>query len=273
MSQVAIEGQYETDVADLHSRIVAAEDIKDWSKILADSISWGNKKVSDTTAIVNMNSAHNCPNRETQEEGESETGICQVSWKMCYARKVEERYETVRNYRDRQEYLWDCLDPDTFAKAFLKVVDRKIQYGNLESYSDVDLRFSESGDFRHDQDVYKVDRIADILHDAGVSAVYSYSGSYKLDSWFEADNVILMQSVSREVAGEYGHKEYNAFPISREQIEEAERITDIAPDGYVWCPHDLEKRQKDIVGEEAISCGECRLCLDKEGPDVAIPIS
>jgi len=69
-----------------------------------------------------MNSAHNCPNRETQEKGESETGLCQVPWEFCYAAKTEKIYDGVKGYRDQQEFLWDNLDPVTFAKAFIRVV-------------------------------------------------------------------------------------------------------------------------------------------------------
>jgi hypothetical protein len=277
----AVRETYRADKEELmkvHSRIVAADSIKDWSEIIADYISWGNRKVSGTTAIFNMNSAHGCPNRETQEEGESETGLCQVPWKMCYARETEKIYENSEHYRNRQEYLWDCIDPETFAEAFMMVVERKIKYGNLKSPSDVDVRFSESGDFRNNGDIYKADQIARILHSKGISAVYTYSASYKLEGWEKADDLITLQSVSREKAqgvhdnGEYGHKEYNAFTVSEEELESADSVIDLAPDGYVWCPHDLEKRQEGISSKEAIQCGDCRLCLEKDGPDIAIPI-
>lgn len=259
---------------DLFPRVQAAETIEDWSEILADYISWGNRKISGQTAIINLNAANDCPNKKTQEEGESKTGLCQVEWDMCYAGQAEKIYENTIHYRRRQEFLWDCLDPETFAKAFLKVVERKITHGNLDDYSDVDLRFSEAGDFRRNQDVYKADRIAEILHDNGISAVYTYSASYKLSAWHDTnvDNLIVMQSVNEELAGSYGDKEYKAFELTQEDIENADRLTDLAPDNSVWCPHDLEKRQKDVPSEDAISCGDCRLCLEKEGPDVSIPI-
>lgn len=267
-----------------------ATTIEDWSYILADYLSWGNTKISDETAIFNMNSAHDCPNRGTQESGESETGLCQVPWDMCYAGKAERVYKQSLPYRRRQEYLWDCLDPQTFAKAFVRVVERKIKWGNIDSLSEVDLRLSEAGDFRTNQDVYKADEIARILENAGIGAVYTYSASFKLTGWFEqhVDNLTVMQSVDRSTVAEwlsdeynigidaqdaeYGHKRYNAFTLTEETIEEADTLANAAPDGHVWCPHDLEKRQKGIPGEEAIQCGDCRLCLEKDGPDVAIPL-
>lgn len=257
----------------LFDRISGAETVEDWSKILSDYLSWGNTKICDKTAIFNLNSAHDCPNRETQEKGESETGLCQVPWDLCYAGKSERTYKQPLDYRRRQEFLWDCIDPQTFAEAFVNVIDRKIKYGNLKSYSEVDLRFSEAGDFRTEGDIYKADHIADILHSRGVGAVYTYSASYKISAWFDdsVNNLIVMQSVSRQKAGNYGDKEYVAFELSNEDIEESEKPIDALPDGTVWCPHDLQKRNG-LTSEEAIKCGECRLCLQKEGPDVAIPI-
>lgn len=179
-----------------------------------------------------MNSAHDCPNRETQENGESETGLCQVPWDMCYAHQSEKLYDSALECRNRQEFLWDCIDPETFDKAFMMIVERKMTYGNLESPSDVDVRFSEAGDFRNNGDIYKPNQIARILHSKGISAVYTYSASYKLEGWKKADNLITLQSVSREKAqdfhnnGEYGDKEYNAFSVSDEKIENAESVID-----------------------------------------------
>lgn len=261
---------------ELFTRIQNAETIEDWSYILGDYLSWGNRKISDTTAIFNMNSAHNCPNRETQEDGESESGLCQVPWEFCYAGKTERIYDDVEGYRDRQEFLWDNLDPVTFAKAFIRVVERKIRYGNkINSFSEVDLRLSEAGDFRYNQDVYKAEKVAEILTENGVQSVYTYSASYKINAWLdkETDCLTVMQSVSTERGGNYGDKEYNAFVLNEDDIPEDGSIVEAAPDGYVWCPHDLQKQKNpDMKSEDAISCGDCRLCLKQDGPDVAIPI-
>lgn len=256
----------------LFDRIVSATTIEDWSKILADYLQWGNIKISDETAIFNLNAAHDCPNKKTQENGESETGLCQVPWDLCYAAKAERTYDQSLNYRRRQEFLWDCLDPVTFAKAFVKVVERKIKYGNVDDFSDIDLRFSEAGDFRNSHDIFKADEIARILGEKGITT-YTYSASYKIGAWFKlkSENLVVMQSVGREMAGEYGDKEYVAFELSKDELEESETIVELAPEGTVWCPHDLQKRQEGIKSEEAIQCGDCRLCLEPQGPDVAIP--
>jgi hypothetical protein len=262
---------------ELFTRIQNAKTIEDWSYILGDYLTWGNRKISDTTAIFNMNSAHNCPNQKTQENGESETGLCQVPWEFCYAGKTEDVFDNIEEYRDCQEFLWDNLDPVTFSEAFIMVVERKIQYGNkIDSFCEIDLRLNESGDFRHNQDVYKAEKVAEILTVNGIESVYTYSASYKIDAWLnkETDYLTVMQSVSTERGGNYGDKEYNAFVLNEDDIPEDDSIVKAAPDGYVWCPHDLQKQQNtDMKSEDAISCGDCRLCLKEDGPDVAIPIS
>jgi len=226
--------------------IESANSITDWSHILSDYISFGNSKIAKHVGIFNLNAANDCPNKETQENGESETGLCQVPWEMCYAGKVENIYPNTLDYRRRQEFLWDCLDANTFANAFIELVSRK--------RNDVTaLRLSEAGDFRHNGDIYKAERIAQLLEDAGIP-VYTYSASYKLDGWSDTDALTVMESVTE---AEYGDANYTAFDKS-----------DGKPDGFVWCPHDLQKESGD---DEPIKCGDCRLCIDGE-VDVAIPI-
>jgi hypothetical protein len=231
---------------ELVERIESANSITDWSHILSDYISFGNSKIAKHVGIFNLNAANDCPNKQTQENGESETGLCQVPWEMCYAGKAEHIYPNTLDYRRRQELLWDCLDADTFANAFIELVSRK--------RNDVTaLRLSEAGDFRHNGDIYKAERTARLLEDA-VIPVYTYSASYKLDGWSHTDALTVMESVTE---AEYGDANYTAFDTSEGK-----------PDGFVWCPHDLQKESGD---DEPIKCGDCRLCIDGE-VDVAIPI-
>jgi hypothetical protein len=227
-------------IEDLVSRMKAAESVTDWSYILSDYISFGNTKISKSVAIFNMNSATDCPNIGTDN--------CQVPKSKCYAYKAENVYKQPLPYRRRQEYLWDCLDADTWARAFLELVGRKRNTVTA-------IRFSEAGDFRHRGDIIKVNRIAQIVDKADID-VYTYSASDYLN-WDYAENFTV--NASNDLS-EYGDRRYMAFE------------GDEKPDGYVWCPHDLQKREEGITGEEAIQCGDCRLCIDDNGPDVAIPL-
>lgn len=245
----ATRGDYEIAEVDgidnLKARMAEAESVRDWSFILADYISWGNNKIADSVGIFNMNSATDCPNADSSESDQSETGVCQVPWSDCYAHKAENIYPQTLPYRRRQEYLWDCLDAETFAKAFLSMVSRK--------RNDVTaLRLSEAGDFRHKGDILKADRIAEVLESEGID-VYTYSASHKLD-WSEAEHFTVNQSNG---LADYGDRRFTALPEGSE-----------LPDGMVWCPFDYNSDDKD----NRPKCGDCRLCIDKDGPDVAIEL-
>lgn len=236
-------GEYDTDsipgIDRLRSRMADAETVTDWSDILKDYLSFGNRKISKTVAIFNFNAATDCPNAKTDN--------CQVPWDSCYAHKAENMYKQTLPYRRRQEYLWDCLDPDTWAEAFLKLVDRK--------RNDVTaVRFSEAGDFRHEGDIVRADRVAELLAEEGIKC-YTYSASDYLD-WSVTEHLTV--NASNDLS-DYGDRRYSAF------------TSDEPPEGYVWCPHDLQKKNG-ATAEEAIKCGECMLCIDKDGPDVAIPL-
>lgn len=223
----------------LLERIKGCRTIEDWSFLLNDYIQWGNNtKVHKSVAVFNMNSATDCVNRSTER--------CQVDGDECYAVVDEKRYDYVKAYTRRQEYLWDCLDAETWADAFLAIVDRK--------YTPVSaVKFSQAGDFRHDGDILKVDRIADRLGEEGIP-VFTYSASSHLN-WDLAEHVTVNQSNSLE---EYGDRRYRVVQ-SHEEIRDDE----------VRCPFEAQKRQG-VPKQNRRQCGQCRLCIDKEGPDVAV---
>lgn len=238
-------GDYDIESVDgidtLRERMREADSIRDWSFILSDYISWGNNKIANHVAIFNMNSATDCPNADSTESDQSETGVCQVPWESCYAHKAENIYPNTLPYRRRQEYLWDCLDADTWARAFLSIVERKRNPVTA-------VRFSEAGDFRHRGDIVKVNRIAEILSQAGIDT-YTYSASHKLD-WSESEHFTVNQSNG---LADYGDRRFTALPEGSD-----------LPDGMVWCPYDLTDGER--------KCGDCRLCINPEGPDVAIEL-
>ena len=217
----------------LQTRIKEADTVEEWSFILGDYLSFGNSKIADSVAIFNMNAATDCPNRETDN--------CQVPWEDCYAGKAERQYPQPLAYRRRQEYLWDCMPPELWAKAFLKVVERK--------RSPVDtIRFSEAGDFRNNGDIKRVDIIAGILSDHGID-VYTYSASDYLN-WEIAENFTVNAS---NPWFDSADRQYMA-------VEAGEELSE----GAVWCPYDYSDGGR--------KCGDCRLCIDPDGPDVAIPL-
>jgi hypothetical protein len=218
------QGDYDISEVDgidsLKTRMKEADTVRDWSFILSDYISFGNNKIADSVAIFNMNSATDCPNADTEN--------CQVPWQDCYAHKAENIYPNTLDYRRRQEYLWDCLDANTFAEAFKSLVSRKRKPVTA-------IRFSEAGDFRHRGDIIKVNRIAQIVD----KDVYTYSASDYLD-WSEATAFKVMQSNDRR---EYGDNLYTAVPTE-----------DDIPENAVQCAYE---------GAE-VKCGDCTMCIDKD---------
>lgn len=217
----------------LVQRMNEAETVRDWSFILSDYISFGNSKLKDCIAIFNMNSATDCPNIGTDN--------CQVPKEDCYAFKAENVYKNTLPYRRRQEFLWDCLDAETFAKAFVELVSRKRNEVNA-------IRFSEAGDFRHRGDIIKVNRIAQLVEDEGID-VYTYSASNYLN-WELATDFYVNASNDIE---DYGDQRYAAVPTAEDIPEEGIR-----------CPYEATD------GE--IECGDCRLCITGSVEDVYITL-
>ncbi len=202
-------------------------------------LTFGNNKIAKNTGIFNMNSATDCPNADSDEDNQTETGVCQVPWKSCYAHKAENIYKHALPKRRLQEYLWDTVDAVTFAKALIRVKERK--RSSFEY-----LRLSESGDFRHRGDIIKADRIAQIL--SGHIKVYTYSASHKLD-WSEAEHFVVNQSNN---LADYGDRLFSA-------VTDAEAI----PDDAIFCPFEAAK-VNGVDTDNRPKCGECTQCIEPE---------
>lgn len=235
-----IDGWYSWDpdsvdgLEELIERINAAESPEDWSYILGDHIQYGNNKIASNVAIINFNSAHDCPNLESES--------CQVPDGECYAYVSENTYSAPLDYRRRQEVLWDVLDADTFVDSL------KVLFGRKRNPVDF-LRFSQSGDFRHRGDVVKAERIASRLIDECDIQAYTYSASDYLD-WSVSENLTVNRSNDRS---EYGDRRYVAVADHTD-----------APSGAMNCPYERTD------GE--VKCGDCTACISKQAPDVYITL-
>jgi len=248
-------GDYEIDAVDnidyLRAEIKKMYDSDNPASVLADMLmnghkgtsgylTFGNNKVSDNTGIFNMNSATDCPNADTSEDNQSDTGVCQVPWKSCYAHKSENIYKDALKKRRLQEYLWDCVSPEVFAEALLNVKSRKRS-------AFTHLRVSESGDFRHNGDIKAWDKIAEIVSDE--INVYTYSASHKLSAWDSVEHFTVNQS---NALAEYGDREFNAVP----------EVSDI-PDDAIACPFEVAKANG-VETDKRPKCGDCTACIEPE---------
>lgn len=215
---------------DIRDAEYAVRRVEEWSYLLGDYLSYGNKKIADSVAIFNVGAAHDCPNLGTK--------YCQVDEEDCYAVRSENNYPQPLDYRRRQEIIWAHLDAGTFAKAFRKHYERKRTEVSA-------IRLNESGDFNSRHDLLKADEIARRLSD--IVDVYTYSASAWLP-WEEADNLVVNRS-------------NDLVEFGARRFEVVDSVEDI-PEGGIRCPHD----QSD--GE--IKCGECRLCIDTDAPNVYV---
>lgn len=92
-------------------------------------------------------------------------------------------YPQTTPYRERQELYWDSVESERFVDEFMEAVSKKkksIKY----------LRVSESGDFKSQDDVDKLSKIADALKEKGI-VVYTYTARRDLDFSKKSDNLIV----------------------------------------------------------------------------------
>ena len=226
----------------LTDRMADAETLEDWSFILGDYIKVGNHKIAKNVAVFNLCAAADCPNIDTDR--------CQVPKQFCYAYRDERTYQSKDgrgplSYRRRQEYLWDCLDAETFAGAFSLWKARKTSDVEIEF-----IRFNESGDIRHRGDILKIQRIAEILQKDGVS-VYLYSASNQLE-WDILDERSFVVNASNDEMLQFADQRFGVVK------------TYDTDSSAIVCPFDASDQQ--------YKCGECRLCMTKHGKDIHIEI-
>lgn len=214
-----------------------------WSMIVKDLIKNQNRKIADTVLIFNFGSATECPNGDTDH--------CQVDFEDCYARQSELLYKEAIQYRRKQAFVRDSLDADTFGKAASLAISRK--------RNPVDtLRLSQAGDFGSDGDILWANRVTEILRADHDIDVYTYSASDYLN--WELREGYTLNASNPNFDGQEDRR-FMAF-MNPEDI----------PDDVVLCPNDRDKRVLGKSPDDAIKCGECRLCINPEGPDVGILI-
>jgi len=127
---------------------------------MANSIShfsYGNHKLPKSIAIFNITPATTCPS--------DHLGLCAISAK-CYAKRTERLRYHALVYRQWQSFFFDHCTVDEFIKA----LNPRVQF----------LRISESGDFRNQADVHKINEIADRLTHRNIK-VYGYTARRDLD--------------------------------------------------------------------------------------------
>ena len=192
---------------------------------LKNHIALGNKKLPATTAIFNIGSATNCPSRAL--------GYCLVS-NECYAMKAERQYPDVFPYRERQRVIFNDITPSAFV-ATINIMNMNKRTNFIDT-----IRFNESGDFKTQADVTKVEEIARLLSYQRIK-VYAYSSNKALD---------------------FTNCEHATINVSR---------PDMKGHNYVRATKTLTKGNPDIITCPG-SCFNCNACAIKTGKIIEIAI-
>ncbi len=118
--------------------------------------------------VFNMGSATDCPNR----------GRCQAGAK-CYALRDETVYKKdCLNFHRLQGAYWESITAELFAELTIEKIGR----GRGKKINE--LRFNEAGDMKTENDVLKLEKIAQLLQPAGVT-VYTYTATKQLKPFIE----------------------------------------------------------------------------------------
>ena len=189
-------------------------------------VSKGNNKLKRGFVIFNICSATDCPSFKL--------GLCELEDPLrdCYALKSERLYKQVLPYRRRQEKVWDALTADEFATQLVAKIERMrrpVKY----------VRCGEAGDFRNQDDVTKLSKIAELL--LKETGIVTYCFTARSDLSFK--NVAFTANGS-------GFMLHNEFHVGTLPPEAKAR-------GAIQC------KGKD--------CDKCRLDKDRLGLEVWMP--
>jgi hypothetical protein len=138
----------------------------------------GNTKLSKSSLIFNLSSAHTC--------SADKAGLCPYGLSgnsKCYALKAEKMYKQVLPYRTRQTTYWKTCATSEFIEQVLSY--RKIKY----------LRVNESGDFSSIEDIDKLNEIAKILKNYGI-ITYTYTHRIDLFKSFYTKDLHFILNIS-----------------------------------------------------------------------------
>jgi len=174
-------------------------------------LKFGNHKLGDDTAILNMGTAVECPSRKL--------GLCKVvdDGIKCYAEKAEVQYpNTVPAARKRQEKYWKTTEASKIATDIIAKIKRRRKTTKY-------LRFNESGDFWSQDDIAKLSVIAEYL---ALYDVTVYGNSARADLDFK--NAAFLVKGSGHDKGNNG----KSIVIGK---------TEVAPKGFKVCTGDCRK--------------------------------
>lgn len=147
-------------------------------------VSFGNSKLPKSTSIFNMNSATDCPSKKL--------GLCKLckygkdKKNICYALKSEVQYPDCLPYRRRQEKYFDSIPVNKF-------IDNYVDMINSKRNKVTELRISEAGDFKTQNSVDKIIKLANYIHKNKNIQSYVYTANDTLN-FKNRQNLIVIGS-------------------------------------------------------------------------------
>jgi hypothetical protein len=197
--------------------------------MLKPPVTFGNKKLPETTMIINITSATDCPSRAL---GMCQLDHCGIGSRKCYALKAEKFRPSTLAHRRKQQAWWDQPTVD-MTESFFQMrskMRRKVTA----------VRVGESGDFRDIGDVRKLAALAKSNEDL---TWYLYTA--RKDLFTDAVLCTLPKNVVVNGSGWMADNGFYAVPKGAARPVVKEGIKKIA-----WCAGD---------------CRKCTLCLKKGG--------
>lgn len=197
------------------------------------TMSNGNTKIGNDTLILNITSATDCPSRAM--------GLCQIPEK-CYAIRPEKFRPGCLPYRRRQAYFFDSHTPQKIASAIISILkigknSDRIRY----------IRFSESGDFKNQDDIDKLDKVAQLVGKVhcprGKNSLIWYGYSARSDLDFSRVKKLLVKGSNHDQGN-------NGIVIVRSLTKAEKSKKSIVIDGkrHLVCPG---------------QCYGCKICKTK----------
>ena len=206
-------------------------------EIAGKSFAYGNQKLPESTMIVNLTSAWNCPSIEA--------GECAFG-KSCYARKAEYKpAPQLRNLRMQNAYKY------LTAKEIIKLVEAYIEGAPVRIKN---IRISEDGDFPDQQTVDFCDKLAGHLEAKYGIKTVAYTA--RVLDYSNVKNMIINAS-NYKIANPTRY--FKAIPVKRWQQ---------VPEGLVLEPYDADIPQQVLDTQNGTfkchcDCRKCNFCYNR----------
>lgn len=203
------------------------------AKVGGELCSFGNKKLPQTTMILNLSSAKHCPS--------ALLGLCHCVG-VCYAKKGEGIY---KNYERKNQRIRNWLLRATEDEIFETLYD----WSKLNTIKTTHLRLNEPGDFHNQKEVDMWSRLAVRFENVGIK-VFAWSSRADLDF----SNVNFAMQGSRLDMLDNCKRVY--YCVDKERFSQlVNEYGKDSRDKVAFCQCSFDKKG---------TCQGCNLCTDRD---------